>query len=97
MTVCRPFFRSGISTTDKCGGGGCGADGREHRGVHDRPLASFKRHYRKVEGVKRGADVPIAVLVPRVVLRKLFDMDQLVARRIPRLPVAGEAAIRPAH
>ncbi|WP_230852163.1 DUF6441 family protein, partial [Ralstonia solanacearum] len=62
-----------------------------------RPLAGFKRRYRKAEGVKRikrGADVPIAVLVPRVVLRKRLDIDQLVMRRIPRLSAAIEARIR---
>ncbi|MDB0520436.1 DUF6441 family protein [Ralstonia solanacearum] len=50
----------------------------ENIGEHDRPLAGFKRRYRKAEGVKRikrGADVPIAVLVPRVVLRKRLDID----------------------
>jgi hypothetical protein len=34
---------------------------------HDRPLSGFKRRYRKAEGIKRlkrGADVPIAVLCP---------------------------------
>ena len=69
----------------------------ENIGEHDRPLAGFKRRYRKAEGVKRikrGADVPIAVLVPRVVLRKRLDIDQLVARRIPRLAAAIEARIR---
>ncbi|MEF9388620.1 DUF6441 family protein [Ralstonia solanacearum species complex bacterium KE056] len=69
----------------------------ENIGEHDRPLMGFKRRYRKTEGVKRikrGADVPIAVLVPRVVLRKRLDIDQLVARRIPRLSAAIEAHIR---
>ncbi|OKA45547.1 hypothetical protein HF906_01315 [Ralstonia solanacearum] len=69
----------------------------ENIGEHDRPLTGFKRRYRKAEGIKRikrGADVPIAVLVPRVVLRKRLDMDQLVTRRIPRLSVAIEVAIR---
>ncbi|ARU21595.1 phosphopantetheine adenylyltransferase [Ralstonia solanacearum] len=66
---------------------------------HDRPLAGFKRRYRKAEGVqriKRGADIPIAVLVPRVVLRKRLDIEQLVARRIPRLAAAVEARLREA-
>ncbi|CAH0445329.1 hypothetical protein LMG9673_04607 [Ralstonia pseudosolanacearum] len=69
----------------------------ENIGEHDRPLAGFKRRYRKTEGVrriKRGTAVPIAVLVPRVVLRKQLDIDQLVARRIPRLSAAIEARIR---
>ena len=39
----------------------------ENIAEHDRPLAGFKRRYRKAEGIKRlkrGADIPIAVLVP---------------------------------
>lgn len=64
---------------------------------HDRPLAGFKRRYRKAEGVKRlkrGADIPIAVLVPRVVLKKRLDVERLVAARIPRLSAAIEQQIR---
>ncbi len=55
---------------------------------HDRPLAGFKRRYRKADGIKRlkrGADIPIAVLVPRVMLKKRLDIERLVAGRIPRL------------
>ncbi|MDB0569105.1 DUF6441 family protein [Ralstonia solanacearum] len=69
----------------------------ENIGKDDRPLAGFKRRYRKAEGVrriKRGTAVPIAVLVPCVVLKKRLDMDQSVARRIPRLAAAIEARIR---
>ena len=53
---------------------------------HDRPLAGFKRRYRKAEGIKRlkrGADIPIAVLVPRVVLKKRLDIERLVAGAHP--------------
>jgi hypothetical protein len=60
---------------------------------HAQPLAGFKRRYRKAEGVKRikrGADVPIAVLVPRVVLKKRLDVVRLVTGRIPRLAAAVE-------
>lgn len=63
---------------------------------HDRPLGGFKRRYRKAEGVKRlkrGADIPIAVLVPKVVLRKRLDVERLVAGRIPRLSAAVERQI----
>ncbi|WP_265086837.1 DUF6441 family protein [Ralstonia pseudosolanacearum] len=45
-------------------------------GERDWPLVGFKR-------IKRGADVPIAVPVPRVVFRKRLGIDLLVARRIP--------------
>ena len=64
---------------------------------HDRPLAGFKRRYRKAEGIKRlkrGADIPIAVLVPKVVLKKRLNVERLVAGRIPRLSAAIEKQIR---
>lgn len=64
---------------------------------HDRPLAGFKRRYRKADGVKRlkrGADIPIAVLVPRVVLKKRLDIERLVAGRIPRLAAQIERQIQ---
>lgn len=63
---------------------------------HERPLAGFKRRYRKAEGIKRlkrGADIPIAVLVPKVVLKKRLDIERLVAGRIPRLAAAIENQI----
>ena len=64
---------------------------------HDRPLAGFKRRYRKAEGIqrlKRGADIPIAVLVPKVVLRKRLDVARLVAGRVPRLAGLIEESLR---
>jgi hypothetical protein len=63
---------------------------------HDRPLAGFKRRYRKAEGIKRlkrGADIPIAVLVPRVSLKKRLDIERLVAGRMPQLAQALEDQI----
>lgn len=63
---------------------------------HDRPLSGFKRRYRKAEGVKRlkrGADIPIAVLVPKVVLKKRLNVERLVVGRIPRLSAAVEREI----
>lgn len=64
---------------------------------HDRPLSGFKRRYRKAEGIKRlkrGADIPIAVLVPRVVLKKRLNVERLVAGRIPRLSAGIEKQLR---
>jgi hypothetical protein len=64
---------------------------------HDRPLAGFKRRYKKADGIKRlkrGADIPIAVLVPRVMLKKRLDIERLVVRRIPRLAAEIEKQIR---
>ena len=64
---------------------------------YDRTLSGFKRRYRKAEGVKRlkrGADIPIAVLVPKVVLRKRLDIERMVATRVPRLSAAIEKKLR---
>jgi len=58
---------------------------------HDRPLAGFKRRYRQAAGLarlKRGADIPIAVLVPRVALQKRLDVEQLTRDHLPRLAAA---------
>jgi hypothetical protein len=55
---------------------------------HDQPLAGFKRRYRKAEGIKRlkrGADVPIAVLVPKVSLQKRLDVLNVVKTRMPNI------------
>jgi hypothetical protein len=63
---------------------------------HDRPLAGFKRRYRKAEGIKRlkrGADIPIAVLVSKVTLRKRLDVEGVVRQRIPALRTAIEKEI----
>jgi hypothetical protein len=63
---------------------------------HDRPLAGFKRRYRKAEGIKRlkrGADIPIAVLVSKVTLRKRLDVEGLVRSRIPMVSAAIEKEI----
>ena len=63
---------------------------------HDRSLAGFKRRYRQAEGVKRikrGADIPIAVLLPRVVLKKRLNVERLVQGRIPSLAMAIEKQI----
>ena len=68
----------------------------ENIAEHDRLLAGFKRRYRQAAGVKRlkrGADIPIAVLVPRVVLKKRLNVERLVAGRIPRLAAAIEQRI----
>ena len=55
---------------------------------YDKPLAGIKRRYRKAEGIKRlkrGADIPIAVLVSKVTLRKRLDVEGVVRNRIPAL------------
>ena len=54
----------------------------------DKPLAGIKRRYRKAEGIKRlkrGEDIPIALLVSKVTLRKRLDIEGLVKNRIPAL------------
>ena len=63
---------------------------------HAQPLAGFKRRYRKAEGIKRikrGADIPIAVLVPRVVIKKRLNIERLVEARMPQLAIAIENQI----
>jgi len=58
---------------------------------HGRALSGFKRRYRQASGltrIKRGADIPIAVLVPKVALKKRLDIERLVSSRIPRLAAA---------
>ncbi len=72
----------------------------ENIGEHDKLLRNAKRRYRKAEGIKRlkrGADVPIAVLVPRVTLRQRLDIRRLVEARTSRIADAIQkqlAAIR---
>ena len=71
---------------------------------HDRALSGFKRRYRnslRAEGLsgkslrlKRGTDVPIAVLVPRVQLKKRLNVEGIVAGRIPRLSARIEKQLR---
>jgi hypothetical protein len=60
----------------------------ENIAEHDKPLAGFKRRHRKATGVsrlKRGADIPIAVLVPRVAIPKRLDVQRVVTSSMPRL------------
>lgn len=63
---------------------------------NDDTLAGFKQRYRKAAGIKqlkRNHDIPIAVLVPRVTLRKRLDIERLVAVRVPRMATAIENAL----
>ena len=69
----------------------------ENLKAFDRPLAGFKRRYRKAEKIKRikrGEAIPIAVLVSKVRLKKRLDIEKLVAGRIPRVMAAIEGQIR---
>ena len=47
-----------------------------------------------IKNLKRGADIPIAVLVPRVQLKKRLNVERLVAGRVPRLAAAIEKQLR---
>lgn len=63
---------------------------------NDKPLAGFKRRYRKAEGIsrlKRGVDIPIAVLVPKVTLPKRLDVMGLVVNRLPKICATIESEI----
>lgn len=64
---------------------------------HGRVLSSAKRQYRKAEGVKRikrGDAVPIAVLQPRVALKKRLDISRLALQTVPRLTRAVELQLK---
>ncbi|BCO30112.1 hypothetical protein TspCOW1_02150 [Thiohalobacter sp. COW1] len=55
---------------------------------NDRALARFKRGERLRSGQKRlrrGQEIPVAVLVDRVRLRRRFDIESTVRRKLPRL------------
>jgi len=59
-------------------------------------LRGFKSRYRKAEGIKglkRGADIPIAVLVAKVTLKKRLDIEALVVSHVPRIAIAIEQQI----
>lgn len=69
----------------------------ENQPEYDSILGGFKRGYRKASGtkrLKRGADVPIAVLVPSVSLRKRLDVRGTTLAQIPRLARAIELRLR---
>ena len=55
---------------------------------HDRALSGPKRRFKKAAGVgrlKRGVNVPIAVLVPRVKLRSRLDVKGATLSALPKL------------
>ena len=55
------------------------------------PLARFKRAERVRTGaksVKRGQEIPIAVLVPNVTLKRRFDLEGIVRSQLPELSAA---------
>jgi Family of unknown function (DUF6441) len=63
---------------------------------YDYTLGGFKRRYRQAAGIqrlKRGADIPIAVLVPKVVLKRRLDVERMVAGRIPRIATEIERSL----
>jgi hypothetical protein len=58
---------------------------------HDRVISGPKRRFKKSTGVgrlKRGANVPIAVLVPRVKLRARLDVKAATFAALPKLAMA---------
>ncbi len=59
-------------------------------------LARFKRAERKRTGtksVKRGQEIPIAVLVPKVAMKRRFDLEGSVRGQLPVLARAIEAQL----
>lgn len=60
----------------------------ENLAENTRPLARFRRAERERTGAKRlrrGQEIPIAVLVRHVSLRKRFDLNRAVRVELPRL------------
>ena len=60
------------------------------------PLARFRRAERERSGAKRlrrGQEIPIAVLVRRVSLKKRFDLNRAVRVELPRLTAAIRKAM----
>lgn len=60
------------------------------------PLARFKRAERKRTGaksVKRGQEIPIAVLVANVTLKRRFDLEGTVREQLPVLARSIEAQL----
>ncbi|WP_369602625.1 DUF6441 family protein [Hahella sp. SMD15-11] len=58
---------------------------------NDRALARFKRGQRQQTGrkrLRRGQEIPVAVLVDSVRLHKRFDLESAVRRKLPRLAQA---------
>ena len=61
-----------------------------------RPLTRFRRAERERTGAKRlrrGQEIPIAVLVRRVSLKKRFDLNRAVRVELPRLTAAIRKAM----
>ncbi|MBF4088598.1 hypothetical protein ISI06_28900 [Burkholderia pseudomallei] len=68
----------------------------ENLAENARPLARFRRAERERSGAKRlrrGQEIPIAVLVRRVSLRKRFDLARSVRVELPRLTAAIRKAM----
>lgn len=68
----------------------------ENLAENARPLTRFRRAERERSGAKRlrrGQEIPIAVLVRRVSLRKRFDLNRAVRVELPRLTAAIRKAM----
>lgn len=68
----------------------------ENLAENEPSLRRFKRAERRRTGaksVKRGQEIPIAVLVPAVTLKRRFDLEGAVRRQLPRLAQAIETQL----
>jgi Family of unknown function (DUF6441) len=57
----------------------------ENQREYDKPLSGFKRRFRQATGsgrLKRGADVPIAVLVSKVRMKKRLDVRGVISANL---------------
>lgn len=63
---------------------------------HDRVISGPKQRFKKATGtgrLKRGTDVPIAVLVPRVKLRSRLDVKAATLSALPKLALTVQRAL----
>ncbi|MBU65574.1 MAG: hypothetical protein CL858_09000 [Cupriavidus sp.] len=68
----------------------------ENIGENARPLARFRSAERERTGakrIKRGQEIPVAMLVRRVTLKKRFDLTRSVRVDLPRLTAAISKAM----
>jgi hypothetical protein len=68
----------------------------EYQPEYGQPLARFRRLERQRQGggrIKKGADIPIAVLLPQVSIRKRIRLEATVRQSLPALVNAIEREI----
>jgi hypothetical protein len=67
----------------------------EYQPAYGQPLAKFRRAERARKGgtVKKGEDIPIAILLPQVTLKKRLRVREIVQQNLPMIAAAIEKNI----